>query len=632
MSGFIVPLLQDNTPANSETFNTPLSYIQTALNTLLNRLATIQSRDAIVRTNIPTTASVGDLVYYNVASGKFEPAQALIDSSTGYDGNPVLSSKAFVVGLVVEKPTLSTGTLWTGGFFESQSAADACLGLSALPGTYYLSSTTAGKATLTQQGPVSQPVLLYLGEGRMTFSLFHQPVTSHQHRSLTLSGSWIAAAEITDHEVPSGGTFRYDGENDAQFSALGGLLPGSTVIFEDGVMADDFIVLPDAIWYTGEIAPAGTVVVVNHFPSAFESPALRGIVSAADRIILNNRNGVVTIRMDALITGAPAYSRYAVSGMTSRTASMTPVVSHIVGSNGISVSIDSRGVALVGLSGYVSNLLDADRVNLNGVAQVTQGIYTVYQFPAGRAASAVMSKPVSGISEEVSLGAATWFEVVSGGGDLLVEVYFMPDPAPGATGAIPVDDEPLHSYTLTIPATSGVVRRVECLETDRILVAGSGMLVARVSCSDLAADMRIIRMGFILHQEGGDEFVDPNMLGASSALVGTGTAGEALSAFHVVLTDAGSLFAVDPTEASHANRAIGITMTGAEIGEQVDYMSSGTLQGAFDLTPGEAIFVGAGGELVSAPPEGAMFVQQVGVALTAAAIQVNILDAVLPEQ
>lgn len=81
----------------------------------------------------------------------------------------------------------ATATILCGGIYKDGAVADACLGVNALAGTYYLSPDTPGKAVLDPGQNLRQPVLQYMGDGKFSLSCFYLAHDGHQHASIILN-------------------------------------------------------------------------------------------------------------------------------------------------------------------------------------------------------------------------------------------------------------------------------------------------------------------------------------------------------------------------------------------------------------------------------------------------------------
>lgn len=109
----------------------------------------------------------------------------------------------------------ATATILCGGMYKDGAVADACLGVNALAGTYYLSPdpASAGKAVLDPGQNLRQPVLQYMGDGKFSLSCFYLAHDGHQHASVQLMlESW------TQNDDAS---YTYDSATDANMAALG---------------------------------------------------------------------------------------------------------------------------------------------------------------------------------------------------------------------------------------------------------------------------------------------------------------------------------------------------------------------------------------------------------------------------
>ena len=142
---FNVPKIT-NGPATAATFNTPLQYIEDALNQIQSDAASTQ--EALLQYQVPVAASVtaGDLVFYSTDNGRYQ--KAFIDTFSNSQGQLMEAASCRVQGLILSKnATENSATMIRGGYFKT-SVVTSAIGVGAQPGTYYLSSTP-GKATLT---------------------------------------------------------------------------------------------------------------------------------------------------------------------------------------------------------------------------------------------------------------------------------------------------------------------------------------------------------------------------------------------------------------------------------------------------------------------------------------------------
>lgn len=159
-----------NGPANADTFNTPLLYIEDALNDLSGKIQSNVNKQAVFQWQAPVAADVsaGDLVYWDTSAGVFKKALAstYIDPSTG---KRIRAQSSLVQGLILSvSNTGNSAVLLKYGYYVSGSIIQAVLGVGAITtdkGLYYLSSSDSGTATLYPQGNLKVPCLNYYGNG-----------------------------------------------------------------------------------------------------------------------------------------------------------------------------------------------------------------------------------------------------------------------------------------------------------------------------------------------------------------------------------------------------------------------------------------------------------------------------------
>lgn len=109
------------------------------------------------------------------------------------------------------------------------------------------------------------------------------------------------------------------------------------------------------------------------------------------------------------------------------------------------------------------------------------------------------------------------------------------------------------------------------------------------------------------------------------------TAGETLSALRVVYELAGQVFVLAAGDAEHIDLLLGVTLTAAEQGEQINVQRSGAIDdGGWSWQPG-LVWLGADGALTQQPPVDG-FAVLVGSAVSATRITLNIQPAIQLEQ
>jgi TRAP-type uncharacterized transport system substrate-binding protein len=108
-------------------------------------------------------------------------------------------------------------------------------------------------------------------------------------------------------------------------------------------------------------------------------------------------------------------------------------------------------------------------------------------------------------------------------------------------------------------------------------------------------------------------------------------AGETLSALRVVYELAGQVFALDAGDAEHIDLLLGVTLTAADTGADINVQRSGVLDDAgWSWQPGR-VWLGASGALTQTPPADG-FAVLIGSAVSATRITLNIQDAIQLEQ
>ena len=166
---FTVPKIS-NGPATADALNKPLEYIENSLNALQSNIQDANTSSAVLQWQAPVAASVavGDLVYFNKSTGKFEKALAALSSQMGTNGQAIQEDSCHVQGIILSiDSTDNSAVMLRSGYYES-SAVLGAIGTGAAAGIYYLSTTTAGKATATPGWEVRLPCISYYGDGKFT--------------------------------------------------------------------------------------------------------------------------------------------------------------------------------------------------------------------------------------------------------------------------------------------------------------------------------------------------------------------------------------------------------------------------------------------------------------------------------
>lgn len=168
---FAVPKIQSDATASAATFNAPLNYIQTALNTLVQDIG---KRSACVQYQVPVATGVaaGDLVYYDSDSAVFKQALGGLSQETGEQGQAIQTKASHVQGLILSINTTEYSAVMLRAGYCSDSIIQFTLGDTASAGLYYLSQSNSGKATKAPGWDVRIPCISYYGNNQFSFMPF----------------------------------------------------------------------------------------------------------------------------------------------------------------------------------------------------------------------------------------------------------------------------------------------------------------------------------------------------------------------------------------------------------------------------------------------------------------------------
>ena len=238
-------LIKPGEGVQASTANRPLQQIIQELLLLKQRLAAAAPGSALYAYDVAvsSTAAVGQAVYANAATGKFDPA---IAATAAAGEQSALSNTAAVWGIVSKKSSANVGDLLLAGY-GTVSLAAAVTG-TVLPGLYYLSSTLPGRLTLTRPS-IAVPVLRVNAAGNVfVLPQWNDLAQQHIHykfplqpqpsgASVTLAGTgqativgadpslegWLPASHaVFSGRAPLGAKFGY---NISANSRLAGLWP-----------------------------------------------------------------------------------------------------------------------------------------------------------------------------------------------------------------------------------------------------------------------------------------------------------------------------------------------------------------------------------------------------------------------
>lgn len=399
--------------------NLPLSEIEAVFNELDARITGLANKTAVVKKGAPLSDACyqGYLVYFNTTTMRYEPALSDVLDTYGDQGQLLEAPTAHVVGIVLSVDTNPDGlgnvqgTLLLGGYWDDINVVNGFAGSGAAVGIYYLSPTTAGKATLTPSPNLRQPILVYEGDGKFVMGLQY--------------------------------------------------------------MAQD-----------------------NH------SPVVREIQSANDALTVETENGVAMLTQNDFETDDMENSATAISDIVGKKLKLTPVISGLQAGPGMAVDVDQNGVATLASSANIGTPVDAYSINHNGSTLTSDGTFLYLTFPEGRQSAMVISAPVPGLPNGMSLDAKVWCCNAGSSASLSARCYWLPTPTASSPVQIPANPTDLGSLPLS--GASGQLTYAE--STGSMTVSGDGQLVAvlETSVGGPADDVKLTRVGFIFnfHQAG----------------------------------------------------------------------------------------------------------------------------------
>lgn len=624
--------------------NAPIDDIELALNSLSSRIGNMNNKSAIIRQYVPIAEGVtpGMLVYYDTELSRFAPAIAKLMAQPGSQGQSIEHPSSRVEGLIISIDSSGvTGTMLTGGAYESAAVAQACLGSAAVAGTYYLSPTTAGKAVLDPGQHLRQAVLSYYGDGKLNLNMFYMAHDNHFHSSAVLTGTWlpVTAMEDTSITIPTGATFFYNGVGDPNLADVGELSDETTLVVHNGVIitpGTSFVISQGYLWSKELLIPAsGEVTIFNHFPYAYNSPVVRSVTSApGSSVTIKNKNGRVTIKPSDFISGAVANSALAVSAISGNRILYTPVVTGLGAGPGIQLSRATDGSVTVAASNLVGNPIDAYNVNHNGTLISSDGLFQYFTFPSGRSSELVMSLPVQDVAAGAEMQATVWGSCVGTGSSFNVNMYFVPQPLSSIPADMPT--APDKTSTLVISGASGKITYGETQHA--IPFSGDGMLVAVVSIqSPPITDIKLLRMGFKLDIISAPDVADSGApIEGITAMIGSLASGYSSTKYDLVYVVSDRLSLCNSSNALTGNRCVGVAMDSVSVGQPLTYVMAGIIQDVgFGFTAGKAVYVGLDGRMTQdeglANNPSVKYVQKIGMALTPAIVQIGIETAVMTE-
>ena len=502
--------------AAAEKLNMPIEQIEGYLNDLYQRLFQMNSRNALIRYQVGLAegVGVGDLVYFNKNTQRYEKALAVLSSIIPSNGQSVEADSAHVEGIIISSdPSTLTGTLLISGYWKDSPGVsatypivDACLGQNAVPGIYYLSPTDAGMAVLDPGSGLRQPCISYYGDGMFSFISFYKANNTHYHMSAIVR-TWEPVS------VPVQGStivcYRY------RDTAETGILDRSTTaLFVDGILTqigttinDTWSIDEEGSLWTNEDPSDKTVVLFNHFPFAYNQAVVRSVESVNAMIEVENHNGSIKLRGYEFEEGDMEPSQVAISGISGKTLLRTPVVPGIMAGPGAKVATAPNGVVTISAETEIGGLHDAYSIVHNGTTLSQGALFQYIVFPVGRVSNIVITLPVKFLSadNEIEWPVSVW--AISQGGQagvFAVDAQFVPDDLTGAAVSPTVIGNNVSFNLGSTTASSSEYVYTVCQLSGTI--NSNGLLAAKITSPQLSTNaLNILRVGFVFAAAGGSQ-------------------------------------------------------------------------------------------------------------------------------
>lgn len=633
-------------------FNTPLSQIETSLNTLASRIADLNNKSAIVQKYVPCASNVfvGALVYYNPEVGhtRYELALASLLPTPGAQGESIEAPCARVEGIILSRDDTVDGsdnvfcTMLRGGYWEDADVISGCLGDTATAGMYYLSPTSAGHAISDPGGHLRQGSLMYHGNGAFSMSLFYLAHDNHFHGSCELTGTWEPANNPPPNiTAPLGSYWWYNGPADSNMNDIGELSEETTAVFYNGVLQtsnDDFIISEGYLWYNVEnsVPEPGTVTIFNSYPFAYGSPVVRSVETTNDALTIKSVNGIVKLTAQDFISGSVAKNALAVSAISGNTILFTPVVTGVKAGPGINVNAQVNGSVIVSASKLIGTTIDAYSVNHIGTNQTSDGCFLYFTFPKGRNSSLVMFLPVTDVPSTTILRPTIWGWCASPSAVLNVSLYWASTPARNTDIEIrptAIPTTPIYIGTLTFSGNPGFLSYAETVSTANI--QGEGLLAAKLAISSTPTDdIKLLRLGFLLNTvEASESDAVKTNVTSIKAVTNKLTAYENINQYDLVKITNNGLMRCQSDAILDCNTCVGIALESGTSGNDIEYLITGVIQDTtFTLAAGGAVYIGTNSRMTQTDPSTdstALFIQRIGTALTTAAVQISIEPGIL---
>jgi hypothetical protein len=456
--------------------------------------------------NMASDTEVGDAVYLDADTETVKKALSGFAPEFAQDGSFRLAASGYVLGIVIEKTSETSGRIWLTGTITDQDLADDALGVSADPGIYRLSMTNNGELTADEQ-ELDILVLQYHGGGVMTMFDKRAAIPNHIHQTYLLEESWLLASDsaFDDMEKPVGAAYGYDIANDANMQRIFATVPGSIRVFGDGELIAETVIVSnlDNIWSLS-IDPSVTYTVIEAtitMPYTFGEPVLRGArTDTPEEILLSAEQGILTANMQDWQTEADTPDGTAIRSIVGRTYKTVQVVTDVGVLGDLQKSTDSEGKITISLGLGINSFLEPQIVNLNNAIEESDGYYVYYALPSGRDA-AMLGRISLPFFQDAVLEAAVVAEVqgLSGGGAIpALNIDYSVKAYPSV--AVAMGSSWDGSFTLPTPAiANNEALIVEADPSDRFNVTSRGTVFLKVGYDTPAEDIKITRFGVILY-------------------------------------------------------------------------------------------------------------------------------------
>ncbi|MFA5752814.1 MAG: hypothetical protein WC910_07095 [Bacteroidales bacterium] len=621
-----ITYIEDGVAASAAKLNQPLRMLDDNIRELEGRLNAFAAKESVIRENVPcdSTVTAGYAVYFDPTSGTLKKAQALIQATTGENGESIEAEASRMIGIVLEKTTSTTAKLLTGGAYTSTTLAATLLNSETALGMYYLSPETAGVLTRTVTGKLRQPVLVYYGNGIFSLNNSYLAHDNHYHKAFVLTPSnWEPVSLLSTWDPPTGATYGYDIGADTDLSALGDMQPETTSIFYNGLLnkdTGDFEVTTKTVWWFGASAPDMQTVLIMHFPFAYGESIVRTVSSESAKLDITSDNGNVVVDLKEYVDGGTELTGEALSSITGNTTKTTPVITSISGAVGVSADTASDGTCTIGLSSFLGADLDAAVINLNGAQEIAEDLFTYYVLPSRNVSNIAMSLGLSDVEDGALLSASAWAMSREDAVGTVVNLGFLPAPVSGT----PVELADISAVASSFTASGDLASALYYLETpvtERVNITGPGTLFAKVSRTLLTgSDNKYHRVGFKLY--GGTAPVESVTPTGETQLTATATAYEDIAIYTIVYSSGQTIKKATCLDEVSGNTVVGLSLEGVDSGDPCQYIIAGTVESdTFSFMPGP-LYVGPLGYPVSTLPAGSLYTKRIGTAITPTKIEI----------